>query len=306
MSDITINQLVQEIKSKRNDLEATRNIFNAQSSTIEFEIFDRDHWSHFAFNDSIIKLILLTENNFNAIETFSLVSTSRYILELSIRLTLIAQDSVYGLEYYGRLLRDQLQYWTGLKEQLNREIVFLHEMEEKERKLHHDKLLEYSKIEDPELKEKFGVALTPDVFNTIDNMASRKFSIHAAQARTNGYGFQAHLIQKNQLPEVESSLETVKKDIEKFNSSVSSDVKQLLRYWNWKDYATETNHAEDYDYIYTFTSRMLHAVPVNITTNHPFLSNDEMIIFLKYINVKIADINELANTFISNSKIGKI
>lgn len=293
--------MVQEIKSKRNELDITRNKFKAQSSKIEFEIFDKNHWSHYAFNDSLSKLISMTEYNFNAIETFGLVSTSRYILELSIRLTLISQDSLYGLEYYGRLLRDQVDYWKGLKEQLDREIAFLHEMDKKEQDLHHAKLIEYTKIEDPELKQKFGTTLVPDLLNTIDSIASRKFSIHAAQARTNGYGFQAHLIQKNQLPQVESSLETVNRDFAKFKSSVSNDILSLLKHWNWKDYAIKTNHIEEYEYIYTFTSRMLHALPVNITTNDKFLSLDEMIIFLKYINVKISDINELANTFICNS-----
>ncbi|MBK4694518.1 hypothetical protein JJQ38_24275, partial [Enterobacter cloacae] len=130
--------------------------------------------------------------------------------------------------------------------------------------------------------------------------AARKFSIHAEQARTNGYAFQSFLIQKNQLPEVTSSLAEVEREYDSYKSAVQQDILKIIKNWNWKQKAIETNHFFEYDYIYSFTSRMLHATPANITTNYKFLSRDEILIFLKYINVKLTDIVELSNKFITN------
>lgn len=301
MSESTVIQLVSEIKNKKSGLESTQILFKDKGLEIEFDKFNKDHWSHFAFNDSIIKLILMTEKNFNEIETFGLVSTARYIFELSIRLTLIAQDSLYGLAYYGQLLRDKIGYWKSLEEQLKREIILLNQIEEDENELQRVKLIEYSNIEDPILKEKIGATFAYDIMSAIDNKASRKFSIHAEQAKANGYGFRASLIEKNQLSIATSSLAVVESEYAHFCSSVPHEVLLNVKRWKWKDKAKATNHLDEYDYIYSFTSSMLHATPANITTKYKLLSNNEMIIFLKYINVKLMDINELANEFISTS-----
>ncbi|MBK4532160.1 hypothetical protein, partial [Enterobacter cloacae] len=260
----------------------------------------QNHWCHYAFQDSLDKLISMIEMNFNSIETFGLVSTTRYLFELNIRLTLIEQDPRYGLAYYGQLLRDQVSYWKSLKEQLDREVEFLKALDLEEKVLHDAKLLELLKVEEPKLQEAMAAKLTTDTFNIIDSKAARKFSIHAEQARTNGYAFQSFLIQKNQLPEVTSSLAEVEREYDSYKSAVQQDILKIIKNWNWKQKAIETNHFFEYDYIYSFTSRMLHATPANITTNYKFLSRDEILIFLKYINVKLTDIVELSNKFITN------
>lgn len=294
------SQIIQEIQNKTSALEEIHALFEFHNMQISFDLFNQDHWCHYAFMDSLKKLALMTRANFNSIETFGLVSTTRYIFELNIRLTLIEQDSRHGLVYYGVLLKDQVDYWKTLKEQLDREVVFLNNMDNEERNLHRIKLLEYSKIEDPELQKEFALTLATDIFNTIDNIAARKFSIHAEQARTNGYGFQAVLISKNQLPDVNTSMTKVESEYELFKKTVSPEILKIIKNWRWKQNAIKINCLAEYDYIYSFTSRMLHATPANITTNNKFLSHDEIIIFLKYINVKLADIIKLSKKFITN------
>ncbi|MBK4602616.1 hypothetical protein JJQ34_24255 [Enterobacter cloacae] len=92
----------------------------------------------------------------------------------------------------------------------------------------------------------------------------------------------------------------VEREYDSYKSAVQQDILKIIKNWNWKQKAIETNHFFEYDYIYSFTSRMLHATPANITTNYKFLSRDEILIFLKYINVKLTDIVELSNKFITN------
>jgi hypothetical protein len=58
--------------------------------------------------------------------------------------------------------------------------------------------------------------------------------------------------------------------------------------------AQKVHLTDEYDYIYSFSSRVLHATPASITTDRKNLELPEIQIFLKYIDVKIADVLALA------------
>lgn len=60
--------------------------------------------------------------------------------------------------------------------------------------------------------------------------------------------------------------------------------------------AEKVSLTEEYDFIYTFSSKLLHATPASITTNQKNLELEEMLVFLKYINVKIRDLLELGQS----------
>ena len=64
--------------------------------------------------------------------------------------------------------------------------------------------------------------------------------------------------------------------------------------WNWKEQATAIGMSDQYEFIYSFTSRLLHATPVSLTTNQKLLEPEEMRIFLEYIYVSLLDILRLA------------
>jgi hypothetical protein len=53
----------------------------------------------------------------------------------------------------------------------------------------------------------------------------------------------------------------------------------------------------EYDYIYAFASKLLHATPASITTDQKNLEPEEMLIFLKYIDVKIVDMLDQARRY---------
>ena len=64
--------------------------------------------------------------------------------------------------------------------------------------------------------------------------------------------------------------------------------------WRWKEQAAIVGMSDQFEFIYSFTSRLLHATPVSLTTNQKLLEPDEMHIFLEYIYVSILDIVDLA------------
>jgi hypothetical protein len=135
----------------------------------------------------------------------------------------------------------------------------------------------------------------PDV---IDKHASRRFSIFVEQAKVNGYGFQAHLVRKNLVPQIEKSIEDVYSEKTVFDAKMSKNVKDLIpSKWNWKQMAQKVGLTDEYDYIYTFSSKLLHATPASITTDQKNLEVSEIVVFLKYIDVKISDVLDLANEY---------
>ncbi|RME56494.1 hypothetical protein D6779_10540 [Candidatus Parcubacteria bacterium] len=60
---------------------------------------------------------------------------------------------------------------------------------------------------------------------------------------------------------------------------------------------TESWSSREYDYLYSFASKLLHATPASITTDQKNLEVQEMELFLKYINVTIGDILALAREY---------
>ena len=61
--------------------------------------------------------------------------------------------------------------------------------------------------------------------------------------------------------------------------------------------AKKVDLGDEYEYIYSYTSKLLHATPSSITTNQKNLELSEINIFLKYVRVKINDILSLAKQY---------
>jgi hypothetical protein len=61
--------------------------------------------------------------------------------------------------------------------------------------------------------------------------------------------------------------------------------------------AERVDLTDEYDYLYTFASKLLHATPASITTDHKNLEPSELVVFLKYISVKLVDLVENAQMY---------
>ncbi|CAK6489259.1 hypothetical protein PANNVG_00508 [Pantoea sp. Nvir] len=297
-----IDKLVHKIREHHQILENSAIPFRTQSKLTSFDKSNCDDWCNSVYGDGLIKLRLFTENNFTIIETLSLVSVSRYILELSVWLNLFMQDSHYGLVYYGQLIKGNLQYWERLKNQIEREITFLKKTEEEEKQLFEKEMLALSTITDKKEMTAAASSLNVNVQDKIDSNAARYFSIYAEQAKHNGYSYQASLAERNQLTIITKNISEAQQIQQEFDSSISPQVKSLIpKKWNWFEMAKSVNMLDEYDFIYSFTSKLLHATPMSITTNQKNLEPQEIIIFLKYIDVKIRDIIELSISYLNKN-----
>lgn len=117
----------------------------------------------------------------------------------------------------------------------------------------------------------------------LDDLMRREFSLYANQATYNGYGFQAHLIRTKVIPEYETRL----RELEDHNRLLDTELPNLIDVhhvglatdkWNWFDRARDVRMDEQYRFLYSFTSKLLHAIPLNIITDKELTPSETIMV----------------------------
>ena len=279
------------IKGLAVSLDRLSGSFRKESGSSAGNFFDKysaDHWRRNAYGNALIRLRQFSKNNFQIIETISLLAVARYVFELSVWLRLFEKDARYCLVYYKQLLETQLRYHKDNLAHLRREI---------------DLLKQFDALDNPSSPQEWknisvkGHGDIPNQhMNRVDAIASRHFSIYLEDAKTNGYGFQAYLVEKKAIPPIESAIDELKNELLEFDNHVQTEVRDLARpRWNWRGMSKIAEIEHEYDYIYSYASKILHATPASLTTNHKNLEMQEICLFLRYVHVKILEIADLAH-----------
>jgi hypothetical protein len=285
-----VERLVESIISRGQSLDAVAQRLRTPQILSAFNKWDHKSWCRSVAGDALVRLRLFTEQNFNFIETMGVISVARYIFELSTWLKLFELDPRYGLVYYHQLLDTQEHHFRAVRSQLRREVTMLKSFDEREKESQGEVLENSKSVSSATL-----LSSLKTISDGIDTEASRGFSIYAKDAQVNGYGFQAFLVETKAIPQVEQALSDIADEGRKFDAIVPQDVKDLIpRRWQWRQMAEKVGLVDEYDYIYSFTSKLLHATPASITTDQKNLELPEIRVFLKYIEVKMADIESLA------------
>lgn len=291
-----VHTILNSIQAKKALVDREAQRIRAIENPHPYNEFDPKMWCITAVGDALVKLRLLIENNFNYIETMGLVATTRYIFEINIWLNLFKQDVNYGLTYYKQLLKDKVTYWNNLKEQHEREIIFFKQLDIEEKELQQPIFKKIASLSD-ERKAQRVIDLLNTANDTMDNKAARNFSLYIEQAKYNGFAFQAHLIKEKALPKIENSLDEVNNNLLRFNKETQSFSDKIPKVKNFKEKAALVNMSYEYDFIFQFTSSLLHASPSSLTTNQKNLELHEVSMLTRYINVKIQDILDLAKDY---------
>ncbi|CRM68940.1 hypothetical protein [Pseudomonas sp. 37 R 15] len=292
-----LENLVFAIKDKHSLLDAESQRLRAPAFVSSFNQNNYHDWCRATVGDALIKLRLFTEQNFNFIETMGVLAVTRYTFELSIWLRLFELDPQYGLVYASQLIDSQRRYWQDQEAQLKREIVLLTALGEEEEELIALETRKYIQSRTSEETTSEGPQYQT-IADMIDLKAARKFSIYADQAKHNGYGFIAHQIEHTALPQAEKSLEEILLKESFFHASLPQAIADLIpKRWNWRDMAKKVGMLDEYDYIYTFTSKLMHATPSSLTTNAKNLEAHEIYVFLKFVEIKFSDAIEAAKKY---------
>lgn len=260
-------------------------------------------WVFAAFRDALVRLRLFAEQNLRFVEPMGLLAVTRYVFELTVWLRRLQADPRYGLVYYRLLVAKQLDHHIDLEAHLKREMDFLRTIEDQETDLLRQKAEDLKRLPDERTQKLAASRLSDDVMREIDRRAARQFSLYAEQARTNGYGFQVHLIERQVLPRLAKSIAELRTELASLNADLPSEVRSLLpkgRDWKWKDEAKAVGMQYEYEFIYTYTSRLLHATPASLTTDQKNLEPHEILMFMRYIHVCLLDAIQMATDLLSS------
>ena len=295
---IRIEQLVNSIRAQRSSLDALAGELRTPAILEAFDKWDHNSWCISVAGDSLVRLRLLTEQNFNVVETMGVVAVARYTFELSIWLRLFAMDRRYGLVYFDQLLATQQRFYKDTLAQLQREVAWLKSLEQEEATSHDNLLKGFDAAAANAGETQKLVSALSSASAEIDAEAARRFSMYAEAARTNGYGFQAYLVETKAIPRVRQALADIATERDSFESRVATQIKDIRPdRWQWRQSAQRVGRDDEYDYLYSFASKLLHATPASITTDRKNLEAQEMGLFLQYINVTIGDVLALAGEY---------
>lgn len=292
---IEANKIVGSIQGKQPLLENEANRILSLEVSKSNNKLDANYWCTATTGEALEKLNYMTLQNFKHIETMGIVAVVRYVFEISIWLKLFKENPSYGYVYYSELIKTQTRYWDKSRERLESEISFLESVGDKEKSLI-EKELATAKSCTGEEKERLLHTMYSRVTEEIDSSAARTFSLYSSQAIKNGYRYQAYLIREKALPEVIDSQKQMQEEQSIFQSEIFEKITDIsTKRWNWRDKAEIVGMIEEYDYIYMFTSTLLHATPASITTDTKNLTVPELVMFLRYIDVKLKDVLELSS-----------
>jgi len=286
-----IQGLVAKILVRRADLLRTAESLRSPEVFAAFNKDNAESWCRAVAGDTLVRVRMILEQNVQYIETFVVTVVARYLFELSVWLHLFKKDSRFGLVYYGQLLATQARFFEDQKAQLEREVLLLKEFEAREADAHEGCLRAAG--------EPTNVAgRLRSISDQLDYEAAKRFSLYAESACTNGYGFQAFLVESKALPRVESALKEIGSERDRFEQYVLAGIDDLWeKDWKWRKRAKDVGLENEYDYIYSFASKLLHATPASITTDQKNLEPEEICVFLKFIDVKVGEIIDLCKNW---------
>ena len=255
---------------------------------------NRAYWVVLAYRNALIRLRLILENNVSFLETLGILATTRYVFETLVWLRQMGQDPDYGLVFYGTVIADQVRHCRDYKAKLDGEIALFEQLQKAESSLHGESIKHLTDRASA-VKAEHVSAVATNVMNEIDRRARRAFSLYAEDAKQNGFGFQAHLMRKQATPQINAQIDELEAERAAFVESCAPAVrKKIEEKWNWKAKSRSVGMQEQYEFIYSYTSRLLHATPSSIYTDQKNLEMQEMVMFVDYIYVSMLDVLDLA------------
>jgi len=247
------------------------------------------YWQVAAIRDGMIKVHMSIEQNFRYIETFGVLAITRYIFELLIWFRLLASGNTeHAFSYARQLMTDNCRCASEELAKLKGEIELFRQLQARE----HEELGEAAKaaIETAGRPEQFGAA-SRMIAQEIDRTARRCFCVYADGAKTAGYGPQADLLETKFVPELERR---VKQTQEWKDKAIAQMPKSMPKDWKWDKMAKAAGMSEQYDFLYRYTSRLLHAKPISFYKGQKNLEVSEVNMFLDFVFVSILEMSEIS------------
>ncbi|WP_029585337.1 hypothetical protein [Bradyrhizobium sp. URHD0069] len=235
-------------------------------------------------------------------ETFELLAIARNLFENLVWLRLFNRDPQYGLVFYEQLLIQQKQNTGNMIAKVEGEIALFEEYD----KLDGDNLdtafASVMEAEDPSEAEVQRAGETHRALTSeLDMRVRRNFALYAAAAQFNSYAYQCHLLREEVIPRHRATLTEIETHLARYEGVKNTLLTPAMltrakSRWNWSDRAREVGMKAQYDFLYSYTSKLLHATPMNLITEKA-LSPSEALMLLDYAFVTINDLLDETERF---------
>ena len=285
--------LIAEIKSLHPKIQPLVDTLKAvcdESKYADIKNQDALFWQTQALTDALIRVRLFIEGNVSHIETLGVLSLCRYTFELVVWLKHFEKDQRFALVYARKLLKQQVEFFRDLGSHLQREITLYDTLAAEEEAVH-ARILTGAKdalpSADPADIGREIAKSMQDASASIDEKLALQFAIYSSDIKSNGYGFQAHLIKTQALPHANDFAEKNEVLLQRFEEQWNKTIDELkLKLWKWGERAAFVDMGSEYEFIYSYTSRLLHATPASLTTDQKSLEDAEAFMFLRYVLIQ--------------------
>ena len=253
---------------------------------------------------SMLRLRHFIEHNLintTYIETMATLAVCRYTFELVVWVKLMEKDHRFALIFNRESIRGSIDNLNENISLLENERSFYTSQADTESNLHQKAIDEI--IASDTSTEEIGTAIAlrmGQISDYLDKALNSKVLRYYEDIAQNGYGYVASFIEKEALPPIQSDLEIAKSQLkgfdrnwqcylEQLNNDRGNEIKDLHRNpkkvenMTWKARAQFVGLEADYDFIYSYTSRLLHATPSSLMTLEQNLREDEFLTFWRYI-----------------------
>ncbi|MBY3117298.1 hypothetical protein [Rhizobium laguerreae] len=302
----TTDQIIEEIQSLRaNRGEIIRSLvdgrlFFYRKTCGSAEQFERDRltWILRAQAGTLDKLDTLLRSGARP-EAFELLASARNLFENLTWVRLFKSNLEFGHVFYEMLVRQQVDSIEGNIAQVQAEISLFSACDECDKEIT-DRLIAEMDSANSEEERAAATKSQYERREGLDSHVRRSFTLYGAAAKYNGYSYQAHLLQMKVLPKLEETLAECRRSLSDFEtekaSLLSGKLLNAATKWNWRDRSRDVGMLAQYDFLYRYTSRLLHSTPMNLITEKG-LSDSEYLLMLDYLFVTISDIYDEIEEF---------
>jgi hypothetical protein len=235
-----------------------------------------------------IKLRLIIEQGFVALHTLNVLATTRYVAELLVWYRLLMKDvEKYAPIHQVQIIADQIGHVESNLAKIRAEIELFRALDAQERNGVTDAVSRASGSAQATHTVASAIAFASD---EADRAARRNFSLYFEDAKINGFGLQASLMEKKAIPIWEAR----RAELAAVREAARAQVANWPKKWNWTVEAANAGLSAQFDFIYGYTSRLLHARPASFNTDEKNLEFVEMAMFLDFTYVAMLEMTETA------------
>ena len=306
-----LNGLVGELRGLRPALEQVVTQANARMREFSSRSLDEAEYARVELPVAISleaakKILLIIDNNLFYLETISVLGLTRYLFEILLWLRAIRANPLRSIEFFVQIYDDQQKHIERYMKRLSDEADFFDELHKLDRMP--KEVLDLARSDPTKITPEFVQQAIAAKEEEVDRQARRRFILYRRAARTNGYSFQAYLIREKALKTAQEQLNQLVEDRANFErrvgealvTQITVTAKGKRLRWSWKEEADAVGMIDAYDFIYGYTSRLLHATPVSFYTKKKNLDMEEMETFLEFSYVSILDFIEIVETLARN------